>query len=335
MGRYSTFAVLLVTGLLSPTELHADESNFTPDRIRDAIGNSIPLLEKGSRGSADQRQCFTCHNQALPVFALVEAKKRGFDVDEDNLKRQLQHTATHLERGRQRYLLGKGQGGKAVMAGYALWTLEAGSHTPDETTAAVTSFLLKYQSDMNHWRHRGNRPPSSGSDFTTTYVALRGLDAFGTKEQAAKIDVRKKSVREWLLKEAARDTEDRVFRLRSLIYADAPQQSIQAAVQELIDSQRSEGGWAQTADMKSDAYAAATVIVALVQAGGLTTEHFAVRRGLRYLLDTQQDDGSWHVTTRAKPFQTYYESGFPHEQDQFISISATAWATLALLQAQP
>lgn len=335
MRRNSTVAVLLVTGLLSPADVHADESNFTPDRIRDAISNSIPLMEKGSRGSADQRQCFTCHNQALPVFALVAAKNHGFEIDEDNLKRQLRHTATHLDRGRERYLQGKGQGGKAVMAGYALWTLEAGGHTPDETTAAVTSFLLKYQSDINHWRHRGNRPPSSGSDFTTTYVALRGLAAFGTKEQAAEIEARKKSVREWLLKETARDTEDRVFRLRSLKYADAPRQSIADAVQELIDSQESDGGWSQTADMESDAYATATVIVALVQAGGLTTEHVAVRRGLRYLLDTQQDDGTWHVATRAKPFQTYYESGFPHDEDQFISISATAWATLALLQTQP
>ena len=40
--------------------------------------------------------------------------------------------------------------------------------------------------------------------------------------------------------------------------------------------------------------------------------------------------GTWHVVTHAKPIQTYYESGFPHAADQFISITATAWATLAL-----
>ena len=61
----------------------------------------------------------------------------------------------------------------------------------------------------------------------------------------------------------------------------------------------------------------------------------AIRRGLRFLIDTQLDDGSWHVVTRAKAFQTYFESGFPHEKDQFISIAASSWATLALLMTLP
>jgi hypothetical protein len=36
------------------------------------------------------------------------------------------------------------------------------------------------------------------------------------------------------------------------------------------------------------------------------------------------------VKTRSKPIQTYYESGYPHGKDQFISISAASWATIAL-----
>src|SRR5207245_1709582 len=39
---------------------------------------------------------------------------------------------------------------------------------------------------------------------------------------------------------------------------------------------------------------------------------------------------SWYVKTRSKPFQLYFESGFPYEGDQWISISATSWATAAL-----
>jgi hypothetical protein len=36
------------------------------------------------------------------------------------------------------------------------------------------------------------------------------------------------------------------------------------------------------------------------------------------------------VKSRSKPFQPYYESGFPHAKDQFISIAASGWATAAL-----
>jgi len=56
-----------------------------------------------------------------------------------------------------------------------------------------------------------------------------------------------------------------------------------------------------------------------------------VRRGVEYLLSTQLDDGSWHVVTRAEPIQKYFESGFPHGKDQFISMAASGWTTLALL----
>jgi hypothetical protein len=42
------------------------------------------------------------------------------------------------------------------------------------------------------------------------------------------------------------------------------------------------------------------------------------------------DDGTWHVRSRAIGFQPYFETGFPHRRDQFISAAATAWAVMAL-----
>lgn len=42
-------------------------------------------------------------------------------------------------------------------------------------------------------------------------------------------------------------------------------------------------------------------------------------------------DRSWHVVTRSKPIQKYFESGFPHGADQLIdrSIGLDAVATSA------
>jgi len=48
---------------------------------------------------------------------------------------------------------------------------------------------------------------------------------------------------------------------------------------------------------------------------------------------TQEPDGSWLVRSRSVPFQPYYESGFPHAKNQFISITASGWATTALVLA--
>jgi squalene cyclase len=104
---------------------------------------------------------------------------------------------------------------------------------------------------------------------------------------------------------------------------------VSAASKELLSLQRDDGGWNQLPEMESDAYATGTALVALHDAG-LATSDAAYQRGLRYLLKTQQEDGSWHVKSRSKPFQTYFETGFPHGKDQFISAAASGWATTAL-----
>ena len=62
----------------------------------------------------------------------------------------------------------------------------------------------------------------------------------------------------------------------------------------------------------------------------LATTDPVYRRGLWFLMRDQRPDGSWYVKSRSKPFQPYYEGGYPHEKDQFISSSAGAWATAAL-----
>lgn len=84
-------------------------------------------------------------------------------------------------------------------------------------------------------------------------------------------------------------------------------------------------------DVKSDAYATGQSLVAPNQAGGLPVGHPAYRRGVRFLVDEQNEDGSWHVATRRKfPGIPHFESGFPYGEDQFISYAASAWATMAL-----
>ena len=81
--------------------------------------------------------------------------------------------------------------------------------------------------------------------------------------------------------------------------------------------------------MQSAAYATGKALVAL-QLGGLPVSDATYQRGVQFLLKTQQEDGSWYVKTRALPIQQYFESGFPHGKDQFISAAASNWAAMAL-----
>jgi N-acyl-D-amino-acid deacylase len=269
------------------------------------------------------------------VLLLAEARLRGFAIDEANFAAQLDHTAAHLKRGQDNYLAGQGQGGRADTAGWALWTLQTGDRKPDETTAAVAHYLLTWQKDRDHWRTSGNRPPTEASDFTTTYAALRALSVFGTVEQRSEIGARRERALKWLLQAEAKDNEDRVFRLRSLHFLETDKEAVDAAAKELLAQQAADGGWGQLNGMTSDAYATGTTLVTLYETGYLSASDAEYRQGIEFLLRTQHDDGSWQVATRSKPIQVYFESGFPHAKDQFISISATSWAATALVLATP
>jgi N-acyl-D-amino-acid deacylase len=269
------------------------------------------------------------------VFAIVESQRRGFSANAENLQRQLQHTHKHLSRGRKGYEEGRGQGGGVDTAGYTLWTLEEGNWPQDDVTAAVVKWLLLKQNDEGYWSHSSNRPPSEASDFTTTYLALRALRAYGTPEDGDAIEEAAGNAANWLRTAQAVDTEDQVFQLLSLDYVDLPSEITQAAVDRLQRAQREDGGWAQKSDLASDAYATATVLTALREAGALDNQSSAWQRAIRFLLDQQLEDGSWLVKSRSKPFQTYFETGFPHDKDQFISTTATGWATIAILHSLP
>src|SRR5205085_6426501 len=141
-----------------------------------------------------------------------------------------------------------------------------------------------------------------------TYLSLRALRRWATPEQKDIVAKRIDAARGWLLKTPAKDTEDRVFRLWGLRAAGVDEKSLGQAVQELLRSQRPDGGWAQTPTMASDAYATGSALVVLHEAGGLATDDSAYRRGVAFLINGQQADGSWHVRSRSKPFQTYFES---------------------------
>lgn len=303
-----------------------------PTGVRKAVERAIPLLEKGAAGSMKERTCFTCHNLGAPVLALAAARDRGFRIDETQFKAVLEHTESFLRRSRDNYAKGKGQGGQADTAGWALWTLETGGWKPDQTTAAVAHYLAVYDKDKGYWKNVSVRPPSEASPFTTTFLGIAAMKTYAAGDDRTAGEDRIARAREWLAAAKPRDTEDRVFRLRALEYAGA---DVQGAAKELLASQREDGGWSQLPDGESDAYATGSVLAALAQSGGIAATDGAYRKGVAWLLKSQKEDGSWHVKSRSKPFQAYFETGFPHEKDQFISSHASSWAVVALCLACP
>jgi squalene cyclase len=115
----------------------------------------------------------------------------------------------------------------------------------------------------------------------------------------------------------------------------AEKEAIGSAARALLQQQRDDGGWSGNRFLASDAYSTAEAVYALGESGAGTAGDAGRRRGIEFLLKTQQPDGSWHVKSRAVKFQPYFQSGFPHDHDQWISATATALATVALGNTMP
>jgi hypothetical protein len=324
-----TATILILAAFLSAIPAGDDDSP-KPEAIHAAVEKALPLILKSTAEYPESRDCFSCHHQAVPVLAFATAKERGFAIPVDAIKDPVEHTEADLRGSIESYKKGDGQGGGITRAGYALFTLEIGGIKPDEVTDAVAEYLLKKDESKDHWRGSSNRPPSEASEFTSTYLALRALAAYGKESQKDRIAVRAKKARQWLEATRPKDTEDRVFRLLALKTASSLEGIIRKASEELIATRRDDGGWSQLDGGKSDAYATGSALVALHLAGQLATDSPAYRGGLRFLIADQREDGSWFVASRSKPFQPYFESGFPYGKDQFISMAATSWSVTAL-----
>jgi hypothetical protein len=298
------------------------------------VAKALTPLQKGLIVYAEKRDCFSCHNQAVPLVALEIARARGLAIDEEAFEGAMGLTLADLESALGQYRKGRGQPGGVTRAAYSLWTLEAAGSLADEVTAAVTEYLLKSDPDKDHWT-KTSRPLIEASHFTTTALTLRALRYYSNKSRTGAVNDRARRARAWLAASRFVDTEDRVFRLWGLKYADASPAELERAARDLLAAQRSDGGWAQTDRLASDAYATGSALVALHQAGRWATDDPMYRRAVAFLLRTQKADGTSFVASRSRPFQLYFESGFPYRKDQFIAVAASGWATAALALALP
>lgn len=328
----------LILVLLAPALLAEEPSSA---RIRSAAVRSIALLQQGQTGFYKTQDCFSCHNTGLPAQALELARQRGIPVDEAAASAALIKGLSRTPdlRSIDRVVQATMIIDLAVSDGSALIAAHATGLKPSLTTAVEARLIANTQRADGHWVTIDQHRPQSNSEFTATALAVRAIEHYMPEELRREVSARAEQARAWLLQATPQTTEDFTFRLFGLAWTNASDAQRAAAVRDLLGLQRADGGWAQLPRMAPDAYATAEVLVALNQAGGVPTSDPAWRKGLQYLMSTQNPDGSWHVRTRmvspAHVSPPYFESGFPFGHDQFISCAATSYAAMALMLALP
>ena len=175
------------------------------------------------------------------------------------------------------------------------------------------------------------RPPSLYSDVTTTAYALRAVKLYAPPTKRTEISEQVRRAAEWLRTHTPTSTEERVSQLLGLHWAGSQSTQLEALAKALAQEQRPDGGWGQLATLPSDSYATGQSLYVLNVTGYLPAGDASFQKGIRFLLQTQCDDGSWFVPTRAFPLQRRMTEVFPHGDHQWSSILGTTWASMALM----
>jgi ankyrin repeat protein len=308
-----------------------------------AVNRSLPLLQRGAALWLERSRsgCISCHHQGMIVRTTALAQKSGFKIDEPLAQRQLESILHEPRRAEMRKaqagvddrLRVDFDGNLSLRTGLFLSELLDVGYKPDIETESDAKLLADLQWVDGRWNHGLPRIPIESSDFAATAFAVRVLPAYAAKELAADTANRVARARTWLLINTPNTTDDEVFRLFGLKWSQADPKQIKQAVQQLLAEQRPSGGWGQIPELTNDAYSTGLVLVALHQAGVLPVTSRVFQRGVKYLLRTQEEDGSWFVPTRSLPANPFFESGYPHGKFQFISFAGSCWATMALIHA--
>ncbi len=328
--------VLGLVFLLIQTFVIAGASAAEVEKIKAAAEKSLALLQECGPRFFAASGCIACHQQSVTSLAVAEAKQRGLLYDEKTAREQLQITALTLKSYRQRFLeRADHPAGSAPSVGYTALGLAAEQYPADEITDAMIFELAGRQHTDGSWTAFGHRPPLEYSRISATALAIRALQLYGPPGMKDQLEKRIGKGRHWLIAAKPTSTADHAFRLLGLSWAGAEAKEIQFEVDALCQQQGDDGGWSQQPTMESDAFATGLTLFALHTGGKLSASDERYQRGVDYLLKTQLPDGSWHVKTRSFPFQAYFESGFPHGPDQWISATGTGYATVVLMKSLP
>jgi ankyrin repeat protein len=312
-----------------------------PEGILDArmsVGRAVNLLLPAAPVGYQKRTCISCHSQALVAMAAAEARKKGIAINEEMEQTNLKQIETNYKNVADLAMQGDQPGGNIITIGYVMMALAAEQYPFDKITTELTHAAAALQLPDGSWTPNGvSRPPMEDTLVTATAMGARALTLYPVgrrKHPEGKDDEKVQRAQHWLLAVDARSAEDRAMKLMGLVWTNAPQSEVQAAVQQILGQQGPGGGWLQRDGMAPDAYATGISLYAL-HTGGISPTDGAYLKGVQFLQQNQYQDGSWLVKTRSYPTQPYFETGYPFGNNQFISAGAASWSALAIAYTLP
>ena len=342
-GRASFAATL---GLAVTLSLSSIAATAPPDSTRGAVEHGLQFLQKEAYHWKTTRSCAACHHAATMIWAFNEARARGYRVDEPALA---EITTWAFGDMKTNSLTKEAPPRDVINLGwvYVLLSMETApgfptAESPDKMQAApmgavcgtnaeevlaarrtlIDQIVSKQTADGSWGKPLDERVPLGGPVEDIAILSRLALLQSGDRSSAVTGCIEKAAA--WLA--GHRDKTSRqgmnLRLLMNLREGTAPAEK-ESASSRILGLQNDDGGWSQTPDMASDAYATGQTLYVLARAG-VKAEDPHMKRGVAFLRTSQREDGSWPMTSRV-----HAKNLSP------ITATGTAWAVLGLLRASP
>jgi hypothetical protein len=339
-----TLLLLLAAGPVparadGPVTKARDETAPAPGGAWKAVGRGLAFLETDAAKWRKERQCATCHHGTMTVWALSEARSRGYPVDDGTFRDVTSWTKERLaniDKPRDT------RPGWSMVNTPAVYLAQIALAVPTQDAVSpdvlrrIAGHLLRHQESDGAWAWSSapakNRPPPVfESDEVVTLLAYMDLGPQIPADPAEASPARDGRARAaaWLGRQKpCESTQTRALQLFRDVRAGKPSMELEPGIERLLCLQHEDGGWGQERGLASDAYATGQALYFLALAG-VSRDRAKIRRGVTFLTASQKPDGSWPMTSRAHPGATPMTNPVP------ITHFGSAWATLGLMRSLP
>jgi hypothetical protein len=315
--------------------------------IRTAITKAIPWLEKDMVAWRETNRCAACHHGPMYVWSSHVVKRQGYAVDEQQLQNytqwlindeqarvfpkatpeELAASSDAADRMTAAMMGHKTLSQPTLYLAHALNALPADDPLAEKGWRKLQQHWSAAQMDDGSFAGRKGWPPIFNSPQILTLFAATAIDDHlaakrRDRDLAQSLDKMRKGTTEFLGSQKPDDTHQGIV---LQLLAQTQRRGDQAPLlKALLVLQRKDGGWSQTPDRPSDAFATGQSLYVLSRAGVSLSEP-SVARALHFLAGSQASDGTWPMTSRANP-----ETGRPADDLNPITYAAAAWATIGM-----
>ncbi len=316
------------------------------EQVQQTVDRAIGYLQTESAAWLNTRKCAACHHVPMPLWALGEAKRQGYTIDE----KFVADTTESLLGSRDKLMASKifpnpadppdprpqGRGLNMglpflAVAAQSLSSLKEGQK---QSVRLIAEEIVTKQRPDGSWEFFATlrRPPINESQTTDAAWIIMALEGVTGPDAPESQRAALSRAIAWL--DAAKRSDihqDKALRVLMAARSGKPRETMQTTIDELLALQRTDGGWSQTVpELKSDAFATGQTLYVLSLAG-YTAERPEIKRGIGFLVATQMPDGSWPMISRSTP------DGSPGSAKLLtpITCAASSWATLGLARLVP